>query len=379
MSDKRRSLSYKWPITYGCIIVVAIIVVMLYPFCIAQPNSPKDSLPFDYSKLQEELSKSLQSRSRCGKVLNDTNITVNSKFSLIQEKLDSINGIQLIIVERQADLINDIRQETNNNIDKLNLWLAFAIGILGLGGVVFPIFSQYRIHVDNEREIDRKFGELESKFSNYRTTLENKLIDSEKKVESQSQRNIRYLRITKRHYENKTDERLNSFEKEWDRQSQIIGCTINKLENGISDIEEKKKYLETGFKLQEAWAHFLTISVGLEDRILDTQQDREKVLNYLFNRAIVSLDNFLRLYLEEAALNDDNHSKLMISLIMMNSLISKVKQVNLTSRRRELDRLTDKIRNILMEMEIGRMSKTQIFLLRQDIISLLQDLHKIRL
>jgi hypothetical protein len=80
-----------------------------------------------------------------------------------QRRIDSVFQIvkenQNVIVRKQDDLIDSIRQETNNNLDKLNLWLTFWIGVISFFGVVFPIVSQiflYKSYKDELSEIVRK-------------------------------------------------------------------------------------------------------------------------------------------------------------------------------------------------------------------------------
>lgn len=59
------------------------------------------------------------------------------------QHVDSLNKILLTnqknLYERQGDLVADIRQETNNNLDKMSAWLAFWITVLGFIGVACPI------------------------------------------------------------------------------------------------------------------------------------------------------------------------------------------------------------------------------------------------
>ncbi len=76
----------------------------------------------------------------------------------VQLLLDSVNNKilqnQEIISDRQADLINDIRQETNNNLDKHSAWLAFWITVLGFIGVACPIAYQFLNSFKMEKELN---------------------------------------------------------------------------------------------------------------------------------------------------------------------------------------------------------------------------------
>ena len=52
--------------------------------------------------------------------------------STYDSAIAAIYASQITIVESQDNLINDLRQETNNNIDKINALISFWVGIMGL-------------------------------------------------------------------------------------------------------------------------------------------------------------------------------------------------------------------------------------------------------
>lgn len=75
--------------------------------------------------------------------------------------IDSLNvrilSKQNEILQKQSDLVNDIRQETNNNLDKHSAWLAFWITILSIIGVVCPIaYNSW-----NSRKLDENIRKQE--------------------------------------------------------------------------------------------------------------------------------------------------------------------------------------------------------------------------
>lgn len=55
-------------------------------------------------------------------------------------------------------LINDIRQETNSNIDKINLWLAIWICIIGVFAVFIPLLIQYRLYTVNRERLNQEMA-----------------------------------------------------------------------------------------------------------------------------------------------------------------------------------------------------------------------------
>lgn len=78
-------------------------------------------------------------------------------------KIDSIcqlnERLHSEVLRNQDRLINDIRQETNNNIDKVSAWLALWIGIISVVMVFLPIVVQYITYKKDEsrlNDIERK-------------------------------------------------------------------------------------------------------------------------------------------------------------------------------------------------------------------------------
>lgn len=92
-----------------------------------------------------------------------TNAKMNSEIKLFNAKMDStitlINTWNKNHNERLLCGLNDLRQETNNIIDKQNGWLSFWIGILAIVGALIPAMS----HFIERKKIDSKLEEVERK------------------------------------------------------------------------------------------------------------------------------------------------------------------------------------------------------------------------
>ena len=85
----------------------------------------------------------------------------------ISMKLETIRCNQLHLLEQQDRLIDDFRQEMNNNINKINTWLAYAIGIMGLVGVFIPIVIQFKIRSDEKELTDKNLMEFKEKMEEF--------------------------------------------------------------------------------------------------------------------------------------------------------------------------------------------------------------------
>lgn len=72
-------------------------------------------------------------------------------------------------IERRQELVlNDLRQEGNNNINKVNGWLAFWVAILAIFGGVVPIVIQYILRGKSKREIEEIIDKITDRVENTR-------------------------------------------------------------------------------------------------------------------------------------------------------------------------------------------------------------------
>ena len=88
--------------------------------------------------------------------------------STYDSAIAAIYASQITIVKSQDTLINDLRQETNNNIDKINALISCWVGIMGLLGVFVPLILQFRLHHTDKRlrdDLDKKKMRIESLIS----------------------------------------------------------------------------------------------------------------------------------------------------------------------------------------------------------------------
>lgn len=84
----------------------------------------------------------------------------------------------LDLYKKYDTIISDVRQETNNNLDKLNTWLSFWIGILAVFGVLAPVVAEYRFRLENEKEWEKLKNEMDDTFKKYRTLMAAKELES---------------------------------------------------------------------------------------------------------------------------------------------------------------------------------------------------------
>ncbi len=80
-------------------------------------------------------------------------------------EITKIRTIQRQIYKREDQLTDDIRQETNNIINKMNGWLSFWMGIIAIIGVFVPIALQLKLYRENRDNDSRLRSECEKEIT----------------------------------------------------------------------------------------------------------------------------------------------------------------------------------------------------------------------
>lgn len=96
----------------------------------------------------------------------DSVAAVLKNLAIIQAELDRR---QRWLATSNDKIVEDLRQETNNTINKVNSWLGFWIALIGIFGVVTPAIAEYKFKVFNEKELEvyeDRFNELMRRIGN---------------------------------------------------------------------------------------------------------------------------------------------------------------------------------------------------------------------
>lgn len=87
--------------------------------------------------------------------------------TLSMERLDSlskmIDSFHKPHTENYENLLNDLRQESNNIINKWNGWFSFWIALLALLAGIIPLLAQMKVSAENRKLIEESIKELEEK------------------------------------------------------------------------------------------------------------------------------------------------------------------------------------------------------------------------
>ncbi len=87
---------------------------------------------------------------------------------LYQDKSSENLDYRLSKVEHQLEsTVSDLRQESNNIINKFNAWLGFWIAILAIFGAVIPIVLQYVLKKKSDGEMADRLKDIDEYISNH--------------------------------------------------------------------------------------------------------------------------------------------------------------------------------------------------------------------
>lgn len=84
---------------------------------------------------------------------------------------------QLMLLRQQEILVDDVRQEMNNHINKMNTWLAYALSLMAVLGVFLPLALQYHIQQQDQKRFEELLKEQNIEFEKQKESFD-KLKDS---------------------------------------------------------------------------------------------------------------------------------------------------------------------------------------------------------
>ena len=248
--------------------------------------------------------------------LDMKNLNCKDSDSLAQA-INLIRCNQIAIIDRQAEIISDLRQETNNIIDKLNLWIAFVTIIMSAVGVFIPWWIQFIK--------DKDFKEEFIKFKG--TTVKN----------------------LNRHMKNK-----------------------------ISEVDEKIKDIYESATLQEMRSKFLSLSLGYETRLINHQSERERLFSFLWTRTVDAFNQAIEMAFKDVD-KEKSRKYIIECLVLLCSFVSKIKGSTVLQRTRSWDGLQDEIRQLIKEVNEGPSNEQYWKICREHFEEFLNKLNKVYL
>lgn len=150
-------LFYKY-LKWSAPILIAVMTVATFVFIGKGCSSEKFSTKLDSDSINVGVMQVVTFTPKANeKYIYDSTSFIHTKA--FKAHVDSLNTLlfsnQKDLRERQTELIADIRQETNNNIDKMSAWLAFWITVLGFVGIACPVAYQWMNYGNMKVELDK--------------------------------------------------------------------------------------------------------------------------------------------------------------------------------------------------------------------------------
>ena len=133
----------------------------------------------------------------------DSLAKMSSEIARFNTKMDSavklINTWNDSCYERDRLLngLNDLRQETNNVIDKQNGWLSFWIAILALVGALLPLLIQMNMQQEQRHKFEEEKKNIQSVLNetkDFKTTMQNELKETSNSLKSEIKKELEPLK-----------------------------------------------------------------------------------------------------------------------------------------------------------------------------------------
>ena len=193
---------------------------------------------------------------------------------------------QLLI--RQDQLIDDVRQETNNIINKMNGWLGFWMGVMAILGVFVPIALQLKLYRENRDTEERLRQECKDEFEH----LQNESINNEKKNEIAQRTSQAEIKAELLKMEIEIDQRFKRMQNDYQRDMQIVRFTATtRCFHNIIDSPEIRTNELRNQLLEKNWKDIVTYFKKFIDYY--TNQTKDDGNSYLMSVIIVQIASIL--------------------------------------------------------------------------------------
>lgn len=193
---------------------------------------------------------------------------------------------QLLI--HQDQLIDDVRQETNNIINKMNGWLGFWMGVMAILGVFVPIALQLKLYRENRDTEERLRQECKDEFEH----LQNESINNEKKNEIAQRTSQAEIKAELLKMEIEIDQRFKRMQNDYQRDMQIVRFTATtRCFHNIIDSPEIRTNELRNQLLEKNWKDIVTYFKKFIDYY--TNQTKDDGNSYLMSVIIVQIASIL--------------------------------------------------------------------------------------
>ena len=327
---------------YGRLIIyIAGIIVyfILLCMCISQVRQSNKLTTREVSKdaIPEKIYFSLRGDSVAS---NDTALitALNAHIDSLNFKIDSairiINTWNELCDNNLLHGFDDLRQETNNVIDKQNAWLSFWIAILALVGGLLPLLIQMNTQKDQRQEFEEEKQKIQSAIEETK-----KAIEETKKIEKTMQND---LETKSRSLNSAIEKQFNSFKDDFNEKYDKHAKEINKELEGLRSNRYYSEISKLVFTLIECSESILRIG---DSKRTDYCNDLLFKLHKMTNSFFATIAE------DDGTKRTDKINDLKIVLIQLLAAYNACKVV-MTQKHRlmNLDKVTTSIGEILQKL-----------------------------
>lgn len=230
---------------------------------------------------------------------NSSQIEVSDYLVPVSE-ISKIQKTQKILLMRQDQLTDDIRQETNNIINKMNGWLGFWMAVMAILGVFVPIALQIKLYRENRDSDERlkqecrdEFDHLRSEASTYLTKYETALRTEQAKITSEL---LKTEIETKQRFDGLKSQFQEEYRKDKNELQRIRFAASIRSFHTISDSPEIKNTDVRNELLKNNWLEILSlVRIFIEQYISESPEKGNSYVLSVVLVQVVSVVTALRL------------------------------------------------------------------------------------
>lgn len=215
-------------------------------------------------------------------ILPESNDSVGIYLSeyQMQELKVYIDSVYSVQNSHYENALNDLRQESNNIINKWNAWFSFWLALLAILAGIIPMLMQIKVANDNEKKINEEIKKLKEE-------------------------------------KDKLQIDINKKQKEY---ADSINYTIKERKEQIDKLYDDIKYGYERFRMADIMN---TFSIGWDNKLFTDCKERTRLLNSILAHLKALFDEYVT-YLKKEKGNEEQFLYVMELLIMLHGILKKL-------------------------------------------------------
>lgn len=270
--------------------------------------------------------------------------SIKPQYIISLREVDQIRKAQKALIARQDMLADDLRQETNNLINKMNGWLGFWMGVMAILGVFVPIALQIKLY----RETRDNDARIRSDHEKDRSEIKDSLKEVKETFDMLSRQSRADIQAQCLSMETGIRERFDKME-----------C----------DISNKIRQLDN-MKFELLIRNFQNISDCPE---ISTNEHRNQLLGKNWEELLTILHRYVSDITRQPESEFDKYH-LSVVLIQIASTLEIIKRIS-PNRSRPIKKLSDRAYTLTKEMHDISISTSDLIRNLQDFYTRLSSLH----